>query len=671
MTAVPRWTTAGALLAMAGLLLVCPSTLAQGAKKPRPTPKPASGAKPAQTAARPPLDAEIRAALKAAPSAKDYPNDDWAALIDLEDVTVAPDGTTTATFRYAFKVLTEGGKRYGDVARSYTSSYEDLQLVYARTIRKDGSVVYVDSKDVKRTSVYSAYPLYDDSKVLRFSMPAVEEGCVIEYAYREVTRPKVMPGHHFEHWSFASYNPVLLSRLRMTVPKGAVLKTKIHNADKLKPLIAQGPGDTQTYTWEMRDFGTVDPEPSMPSISEIRPWMQISSLDSWKAVGKWFRALQKPQAASTPAIRAAVTKLIEGAKDDDEKAKRLYEWVSTKVRYVAVELGQSAYQPHRASEVYGKLYGDCKDKANLLITMLAEAGIKADPVLLSAGDTDKTSEALPSPHAFDHCIALAHVGGKDVWLDATATSCAYGDIPQADRGSEALVVTDDGGSFVTVPTFKTGEDSAEHFSTITLAADGSADAEYRSANRGNYAQAYRRGFRDVTPDQLDQYIQRQVQQIATGATLKAHHESDPKVNVDPYEDMLAVHAPSFAKKSGDMLMLTVSMIAPTSSGSPFSKEKRVWPIVQECDVVFDMSGTVNLPEGFEAIGIPEPVHASCALLDYERTITKSPDGKSLKVTARCHYKPGRAPASDYAAIRDCFNAPAKADEEQIVLRKKQ
>ena len=64
------------------------------------------------------------------------------------------------------------------------------------------------------------------------------------------------------------------------------------------------------------------------------------------------------------------------------EAKLIHEFVAKDIRYVAIEYGDSGYEPHHAKEVFVNRYGDCKDQAILLITMLKEAGIEAYPVLI-------------------------------------------------------------------------------------------------------------------------------------------------------------------------------------------------------------------------------------------------------------------------------------------------
>ena len=51
-------------------------------------------------------------------------------------------------------------------------------------------------------------------------------------------------------------------------------------------------------------------------------------------------------------------------------------------RYVALEFGIHGYKPYRVSQVLSRRFGDCKDKASLLMVLLREVGVEAELVLL-------------------------------------------------------------------------------------------------------------------------------------------------------------------------------------------------------------------------------------------------------------------------------------------------
>lgn len=617
------------------------------------------------------LDPELQAAIRSAPTASQWPNNDYVRLLDLGDVTIKQDGTIVAVYRETYKLFNERARPLAEVNRPYNSSYQSLEVVRARTIKKDGTILNVKPEDIRSSSPYSDYLMYDDAMNVGFSMPGIEDDCIIDYTVKMVTRPLLMPGQFWTYWGFSGPEPVSLCRYVLHVPADKPIQSKIYNDDTLKPVVVTSTdGHSKTYTWERRDLKPIELEPAMPNIQDVRIWMEVSSLGSWQDVAHWFWGLEQPQARPTDTIRATVNQLIANKKTDEEKAQAIYDWVANHTRYVGLEFGLSAFRPHAAREVHDKLYGDCKDKATLLITMLSLAGIKAHPVLLHAAERRPVGQGLPSLNAFNHCIALADVAGKEVWLDATAETCAYGDIPDGDRGVEALVVRDGKGEFQTIPTYQPAENGMDGTTRITVRPDGSADTLTTLKMRGAAGQEWRAYVRAITPDKRQELMLRIAKAYSTGATLKDFALPDGMEKAGPYEMKMTIHAPGYAHKTGNLLLLPIG--GGTSSSdrrNPFVKDKRTWPIVEEDSSLTRSETVLDLPDGYVVDDLPANVDLTCPIQEFHRTLVKSADGKTITISETIIDHPGKVPPSDYAKVKDYNDAVSKANDDQIVLKK--
>ena len=632
-------------------------------------PKPSGKAEAAHVHANP-IDPELLAALQTGPSASQWPNNDYARLIDIGDVTVKPDGTIVATYRETYRLFNERARTLAEVNLPYNSSYESLHVVQARTIKKDGTIVNVKPADIRSSSPFSDYLMYDDAMAVSFSMPAIEDDCIIDYTWQEITRPLLMPGQFWANWYFSGPEPVRMSRYTLHVPADKPIKFKVYNDDALQPTVStSADGHTKTYIWDCANLKPLEMEPSMPPLQDVQVWMQVSSLNAWQDVAHWFWGLEQPQAKATDAIRNTVNQLIAGKQTDDEKARAIYDWVANHTRYVGLEFGLSAFKPHPAAAVHDKLYGDCKDKATLLITMLSLAGIKANPVLLHAEERREVSRDLPTLEDFNHCIALADVGGKEVGLDATAETCAYGDIPEADRGVEALVVRDGKGTFETIPPYQPDDNGMDVTTRVTIQPDGGAQTQAEIKMRGSSGQAMRAAVRARTPEQRQEMMQRLTQVFSTGASLNKYDLPDGLEKIGPFVMDMSMRAPNYARQVGKLLLI------PVSSGSgndrnPFVKEKRVWPIVQDDSSLTRSQTILTLPDGYSVDDMPAKVDLSCSLQEYHRAITPSADGKTITITDTTIEHPGKVTPEDYPKVKSYYDAVIKATGDQIVLKKK-
>ena len=157
--------------------------------------------------------------------------------------------------------------------------------------------------------------------------------------------------------------------MQISVPRGRYVQVK--NQD-VQPTTSDQ-GDVRIYDWKTaslkptssQDQKDADSADSADADDEI-PSVQLTTFHSWDEVGQWFKSLVDTQATVTPAIQARANAVTASAKSDSEKVRALYDFVSTKVRYVGISLGIGRYQPHAAADVLSSDFGDCKDKHTLV-----------------------------------------------------------------------------------------------------------------------------------------------------------------------------------------------------------------------------------------------------------------------------------------------------------------
>src|SRR5208282_486996 len=81
---------------------------------------------------------------------------------------------------FRIKILTEEGRKYGDIEIPYDKDLENVTGIHARTIKPDGTIVDFDG-DVITKSLIKAKGVKYLAKT--FTLPAVQAGCVVEYFY--------------------------------------------------------------------------------------------------------------------------------------------------------------------------------------------------------------------------------------------------------------------------------------------------------------------------------------------------------------------------------------------------------------------------------------------------------------------------------------------------------
>jgi hypothetical protein len=135
-----------------------------------------------------------------------------------------------------------------------------------------------------------------------------------------------------------------------------------------------------------------------------------------------------------------VNGLKKAGDTEEETVKKIFYWVQNNIRYVAFEQGMRGFIPHNGSYVCEKRYGDCKDMASIIVSMLQIAGIKGYPTWIGTRDIPYSYTSLPTPMVDNHMIATyISKDGHYYFLDATDSKLPFGMPSSMIQGKEALI----------------------------------------------------------------------------------------------------------------------------------------------------------------------------------------------------------------------------------------
>ncbi|HEX3579206.1 MAG TPA: DUF3857 domain-containing protein, partial [Thermoanaerobaculia bacterium] len=103
-----------------------------------------------------------------------------AAAVILNWNQVVDDRNAYRTDYFRIKILTEEGKKYGDVEVPHLSLLSDVNHIKARTVRADGTIAAFDGRTFDKV-VVKVGGIRLISKT--FTLPDVQVGSIIEYRY--------------------------------------------------------------------------------------------------------------------------------------------------------------------------------------------------------------------------------------------------------------------------------------------------------------------------------------------------------------------------------------------------------------------------------------------------------------------------------------------------------
>jgi len=366
-------------------------------------------------------------------------------IMDESDLEISKDqwnGVSVKKRHRIIQIIDDHGFSSANVMIPYRP-YMDVSHIWGRTILSAGTEVKLSDNQIFDTNLHPDYMFYSSARAYRFSMPAIEQGCIIEYGWQEKLNQWAVENR----WQFQHDFPVLNSRYSIVFPKEMPIKWKTYGI-AIDPVVEEWNQQSRyRYTWEVNNMEPLIPEVSMSrGLAEI-PHLMFSPVPfvQWDDVASWYWAQLETQCRSSKAIVDKAGQLTEGSTSPAGQLQALFEFVRDKIRYVAVEMGDGGYQPRPAGEVLKDRYGDCKDKVCLLIALANAVDLNVHPVLISTWDHGVTDTSLVSHAHFNHVIAWANLPFcGEIWMDPTDQWTPFASLPWYDQGRLTVIARSGG-----------------------------------------------------------------------------------------------------------------------------------------------------------------------------------------------------------------------------------
>jgi cellulose synthase operon protein C len=333
-------------------------------------------------------------------------------------------------------------------------------------------------------------------------------------------------------------------------------------------------------------------------------------------------------------------------------------------RYVALEFGVYGYKPHRCVQTVTRGWGDCKDKATVIVTLLKELGIKSTIVILRSGLRGDFEGTVASLAPFDH--AIVYVPELDLYLDGTAEYTGSSELPALDANSIGLRINEGKSELVRLPVPDPEKNVRTREVTATLRKDGGASVEISFTTAGTAAASWRRRFhaessrRDRMTEDLG--VEFQGFELAAGqGGLSTGNLDDPEQPVSIKARGNALH---FGRPEGDAISVPVT---PNFRLSPAyaSLSSRRLPVRLLPLGTLDETFVIKLPPGFRVISPPPRASGTAPFGSYSVAVEEQP-GK-IVVHTRLTIKVVKVPPENYDAWKQfCRSADAALTPRLVV-----
>ena len=400
-------------------------------------------------------------------------------------------------------------------------------------------------------------------------------------------------------------------------------------------------------------------------------------------MGTWYLNLTNGRLNSSPAIKQEVAVLTGPLPSLLDKMKAIANFVQHDIRYVAIELGIGGYQPHPAPDIFMHHYGDCKDKATLMSSMLHEIGVDSYYVMINA-ERGVVTPQTPASEVFDHAILAIRLPegtndpsliatmqhpklGRLLFFDPTNDVMPFGQIGGYLQANYGLLVAPDGGELVELPEEPPAMNGVQRTATFHLDASGKLQGDVQEVRLGDRASSERWTLHTVT-NERDRI--KPIERTLAGSLAAFHITKASIINLDltnqPFGFNYSFDADNYAKTAGDLLLVRLRAIGSKSSALLETEDPRLFPIEFDGPSRDTDTFEITVPPGYTVDDLPPPVDANYSFATYHAKSEVT--GNVIRYTRTFEVKELSVPVSKADELKTLYRIIATDERNTAVLK---
>ncbi len=384
---------------------------------------------------------------------KQYPDFNEVVILDYQGYDISIENKKIKIIQntsFESMILSENGIHNNKESFTYSElvkllDYEAYSLVNVKGKEKKIKVTQTSEKNSSSSSVF-----FDDIKERQLVFLNLETGSKKVYHYkREFIDPFLL-----HKYMFIGGFPIKNATFEVKTDKNINIGYKIFNdPNNTIEFNKKEEKGKFIYTWTLKDVKAYKFESNSLGILYSAPHIDIyikdytinntktEVLNDINLLHKYYQGfvnnLNKSECIDLKKITEEITK---DKTTEEEKIKSIFYWVKDNIKYVAFENGYEGFIPREASLVFERKFGDCKDMANIIVTMAQYANIKnVNLCWIGTREIPYSYSELATPAVDNHMIASYKKGDEYIFLDATDRETRYGLPSSFIQGKEALV----------------------------------------------------------------------------------------------------------------------------------------------------------------------------------------------------------------------------------------
>ncbi|PKQ60877.1 hypothetical protein BZG02_17935 [Labilibaculum filiforme] len=590
-----------------------------------------------------------------------------------------PEGFNYATFKIPLYHSTDGEEKMGSIK--------------AKTYNLDGKII---TDKLERNSIFDEETT-PNWKQVKFTMPNIKVGSVLEIKY-QVTTPFF---HNFKAWKFQYSIPVVYSEYNTRIPsyfnyqittKGYYPLTTTNDGHRTENFLIKytemdkNSGSAKSiehqYTLTPVSQANIYSAENIPAFKSesymlaeenymccIEFELQSYKFDygafhnftsTWENVNeKLIKSDEFGLAMKKDGFtKDILSEIIKEEQTEEEKTALLFQAVQNNVKW---DEKYRLFCDKSLKNTWKDKAGSSAEINLLLVAMLREAGIKANPIVLSTRKNGIIHPSHPTITQMNYVIACAEINDKKYLMDATDPYCPIGILPFRCLNDKGRLITENDSEWINLDP-NTGS-KISMVSSLSLTKEGTIEGKISEAFYDYESIDIRKKIANNT----DGYSEKLESNYEDWNISEIEYKNLDDRN-KPTQIRYSVAIENLVNMEGERIYFNPILKYKTSE-NPFKLEQREYPVNFGYPISVSYLLILELPENY--ILEEQPKSSKITLPDNGGEYTYQVNYSNNKVVVKYAFSTDKTQyvPSEYEYLKEFYNQIIAKENQILVLKK--
>jgi hypothetical protein len=583
------------------------------------------------------------------------------------------------THHKRIKIFSKSAFDRANVSIGYYSKDDNEYIlkIKAQTILPNGKRIPVESKS------FVVEKLDENISIQKFTFPAVTEGAVLEYEYEMASKDlQGLKAWEFQHdiptrYSFINVN--VESRFSYTYlyqGKQNIKQTEVLYDNKNSSTYGSELSRTR-FGFYTENLPALKKEAYVSTIKDYIIKITFQLVDYYDRQGikhnvvpSWEKTVKELLDATYfgdnylkkskyDDVWEKVKLLVSPSDSAMKKINTIYDWVNENIEWDDYFRYYASKSPN---EIFKKRKGNSADINFMLIALLREAGIEANPVILSTRENGRPFMDFPFLRQYNHTIAHVDLNGKMLLLDCGNINRPPGMIRIVALNDKGYLVKKKDSKWIDIVPSVSSQVS---IGNLTLTEEGGIKGSISYQFKGVAAaeKRYESG-RDSTGKTLKEAIAKRLPDwIVDSVYFKNLNDSR-----EPLQENLYLRINNVGQVNDDFIYVKPTLQSGWEK-SPFKMPTRIYPVEFPYPMNEQYVMNLKIPKGYKVEEMPKQVNLSLPPDDARFQYLISAQGENINLIVKINVKRTVFANENYEYLKKFFDDIASKLDEQIVLKK--